>query len=74
MHKAKLITVGVLALVVLVIGLQNTQQVDTRLLFVTVTMPRALLLLVTAALGFVAGVIFAASIKHRGAKPADESK
>jgi hypothetical protein len=39
--------------------------VDTRLLFVTVTMPRALLLLLTLATGFVLGLCFSAAILRR---------
>lgn len=59
MSKAKLISVAVLAVLAVVIVLQNTDAVSTRLLFFTVTMPRAFLLLITGLLGFAAGVLVA---------------
>lgn len=61
MSKAKLIIVGVLAAVVLIVLFQNRQSVDTQFLFFTVTMPRAILLATTAALGFTAGVVVSLS-------------
>lgn len=57
MSRAKLIAIGVVVALVLVIVFQNMQSVETRLLFVSVTMPRALLLLIVFALGFLAGLI-----------------
>ena len=57
MHKAKLygaVALGVLALVVI---LQNTASVETKLLFVTITMPRAVLLATCVGLGFAAGYL-----------------
>lgn len=61
MSKAKLIVIGVVAALVLILLFQNRQSVDTRLLFFTITMPRALLLAITAVLGFVAGVVVSLS-------------
>ena len=55
MRKAKLITAIVIAVLVVVLLLQNTDPVETRLIFMSVKMPRAMLLLVTFLLGFVAG-------------------
>jgi len=57
MSKARKIIIALLVVLTVIVILQNTQAVDTKLLFVTVTMPRALLLLVTflggLAMGFV---------------------
>lgn len=53
--KVKLIIIAVLAVIVLIIALQNTANVETRLLFATVTMPRAVLLFVMLLIGFVIG-------------------
>lgn len=53
----KPIIIGIAAVLVLIVILQNTTQVDTRILFLTITMPRALLLAVVAALGFLAGLL-----------------
>ena len=47
-------TVGLLILTGIIL-LQNTESVETKLLFLTITMPRALLLLTTAAFGFIKG-------------------
>jgi len=55
--RVKLVALGVLVVLALVLVFQNMQSVETRLLFVTVTMPRALLLLIVFALGFLAGLI-----------------
>lgn len=57
MHKAKLygaVALGVLALIVI---LQNTASVETKLLFVTISMPRAVLLTTCLGLGFGVGYL-----------------
>lgn len=58
MHKAKLIAAGLIALLVVVVILQNTASVETRFLFVTMTMPRAVLLFLMLAIGFFLGLLF----------------
>ena len=55
--KGKLIAVAVLAIVVLIVVLQNTEAVETRILFLTLTMPRAALLFGTLIVGFVLGLL-----------------
>lgn len=69
MKKAKIIIAAVVSLLLLVIILQNTQAVETRLLFVKITMPRALLLVVTFAIGFAVGTLvtisFAGKIRRK---------
>ena len=62
MNKLKLIAIGVLALLVLVVVLQNTQAVETKLLFLTVTLPNAALLFGTLIIGFAIGVLTAGHI------------
>ena len=57
MKKAKFIIVLIIFLLTLILILQNTEAVETKLLFMTITMPRALLLLVTFLVGFTAGLI-----------------
>jgi len=57
MQKAKLITALVLVLLLLVVVLQNTQQVETRILFMTLTMPRAALLAGTLLVGIAVGML-----------------
>jgi uncharacterized integral membrane protein len=54
--------VAVLAILMIVLIAQNTAPVETRLVFVTVTMPRAALLLVTLLVGVVFGIAIASRI------------
>jgi len=54
------LTVLVLALII-----QNTETVDTKLLFITLSMPRAVLLLITSGIGFAAGLITAMMVLGR---------
>ena len=60
--KVKLISLLALSVVALLLILQNTQMVDTRLLFVTVGMPLAALVALTLFMGFVGGVITALTV------------
>lgn len=57
MKQAKISAVLILAIVCLIIVLQNTATVETKILFISITMPRAVLLLVTTAIGFALGVL-----------------
>jgi putative membrane protein len=59
MVRAKLITALVLVAVVIVVVFQNTQPVETKLLFVTMTMPRATLLAITLLIGIAVGILVA---------------
>ena len=65
MQKFKLITLLVLAVLAIVLVLQNTQAVDTRLFFVTVTMPRAALLMLTLLMGFACGLLTAIAFRQK---------
>jgi uncharacterized integral membrane protein len=62
MNKVKVVAIVVIALVAVVVALQNTQAVDTRLLFLTLTMPNAALLFGALVIGFVIGVLTAGHI------------
>ena len=55
--RAKVIVWIVLAVLGLLIILQNTQSVETRLLFITIEMPRAALLALTLLIGFLLGAL-----------------
>jgi putative membrane protein len=57
MTRTKLIIAGILALLVLIVILQNTAMVETRILFITLTLPRAVLLIGTTLIGFIVGVL-----------------
>jgi lipopolysaccharide assembly protein A len=55
--KYKLIVAVILALLAMIVILQNTIDITTRILFFTVTMPLWILLLGTILVGFALGVI-----------------
>ncbi len=55
--RVKLVILSVLAALGLLIILQNTESVETRILFARVAMPRAALLFLTLLIGFLLGVL-----------------
>ncbi|MFH1999497.1 MAG: LapA family protein [Planctomycetota bacterium] len=57
MKQVKIILAIVLVVLGLIIVLQNTASVETELLFVKVTMPKAVLLFITLAIGFASGIM-----------------
>ncbi|MCA9146961.1 MAG: LapA family protein [Planctomycetales bacterium] len=62
LNKVKSVAIAVTSLLVLIVVLQNTQAVETNLLFLTVTMPNAALLFGTLIIGFAIGVLTAGHI------------
>lgn len=70
MKRAKMIGILVLALSVGIVILQNTESVQTNILFFSFTMPRAVLLFLTALIGFIIGLLSALSV---GRKKSDTS-
>ena len=60
--KLKVVIIAVITLLVVIVVLQNTQAVETNLLFLTVTMPNAALLFGTLIIGFAIGVLTAGHI------------
>jgi uncharacterized integral membrane protein len=65
MRNFKIIFASVLVILVAIIVLQNREPVPTHLLFVTVVMPHAILLFITAATGFALGALLALSLTKR---------
>lgn len=65
MTKLKIIVITVVALLVLIVVLQNTESVDTKILFLTLTMPRAALLFGTFLVGFGLGVLTTGRLVRR---------
>ena len=62
MNKLKLVGIAAIALFAVIMVLQNTQAVETKLLFLTVTLPNAALLFGTLIIGFAIGVLTAGHI------------
>lgn len=70
MSRWKLAAVAIVAILAIIVVAQNTQAVETKLLFATVNMPRAILLLITLLVGFVLGVLAAGRISGKPAPKA----
>ena len=63
--KLRITGIAVAAILLLVIVLQNTEAVETRILFITITVPRAVLLFGTTVVGYVLGIFTAARFARR---------
>jgi uncharacterized integral membrane protein len=62
MNKLKLVAIALIVVVAVIVVFQNTQTVETKLLFLTVTLPSAALLFGTLIMGFAIGVLTAGHI------------
>lgn len=69
MNKVKLILAGIGIVLVMIIVLQNTEHVETHFLFLSLSMPRAILLFVTFLAGLLIGFL-GATISAKRAKAA----
>lgn len=68
MKKYKIIVILIVLLLFLVVILQNTGPVVTKFLFFEFSLPRALLLFVTFAFGFIAGLLMAMRFEGKSEK------
>lgn len=68
MRTTRLIVLIVVVVLLAIIIIQNREPVRTHFLFATVEMPHILLLLITAAAGFVAGLMVALLSERKKAK------
>ena len=57
MNRFKMISIAILTILGVIIILQNTEPVETKLLFLSITMPRAILLMGTTLIGFSLGIL-----------------
>ena len=71
MARIRIVVAIIVAVLVVIVVLQNTQTVETKLLFVTISMPRAVLLFVTLLIGFALGLITSTWLSR---KPPEKSK
>ncbi|MFY9984018.1 MAG: LapA family protein [Chthoniobacterales bacterium] len=65
MRNLKIIAASVLAILVAILVIQNTEPVETHLLNTTVAMPHAVLIFISAAAGFALGVLLTMSLKSK---------
>lgn len=68
MKTVRLVVLIIVVILLAIIIIQNREPVRTHFLFATVEMPHILLLLVTAAAGFVAGLMVALLSERKKAK------
>ena len=68
-NKVKLVAIVVAIAVIAILVLQNMEHVETQVLFAKITMPLAVLLIVTTGIGFVAGLLVATFRKQKDATP-----
>ena len=68
MKKLKLYAAFVLTLLAIILFIQNREPVETRLLFATVVMPRAALLIVTMLIGIATGILIALGLSGKRLK------
>jgi uncharacterized integral membrane protein len=57
MNRVKMTFIAVLTIIGVIIILQNTEQVETKILFLSIAMPRAILLMGTTLIGFALGIL-----------------
>ncbi|MFP3983582.1 MAG: lipopolysaccharide assembly protein LapA domain-containing protein [Desulfurivibrionaceae bacterium] len=57
--RLKLVVGLILVVLAIIVVLQNTMSVETKILFITLTMPQALLLFLTLLVGIVLGILIA---------------
>ncbi len=69
MTIAKIIGVLLFILLVIIVILQNTENIETKLLFVTMNMPRALLLFINLVIGYLLGLGTMIVLRQRTEKP-----
>jgi len=69
MRKAKIIVILIVSLLSLIVFVQNREAVDTKLLFVTITMPLVLLLILTFMMGSILGLVIASYVLREPHKP-----
>jgi uncharacterized integral membrane protein len=62
---AKVVTVGIIAILLLIIALQNTSMIAVNILFWTVYMSKILLIIVAAVFGFIIGLITQSMLKKK---------
>ena len=65
MKTLKPVLVAFLLVLVIVVVFQNTDTVETKLLFTTIAMPSALLLLLTLLVGVVFGIVLGVTMPRR---------
>jgi uncharacterized integral membrane protein len=72
MAKLKIYGAVILIVLMLIVVLQNTEQVETKLLFITITMPRAALLALTLLIGMAVGMLISLGMVNKRSGKTEE--
>lgn len=64
-----MICIAVLTILGVIIILQNTDQVETKILFLSISMPRAILLMGTTLIGFALGILVSFFFQRKDRPP-----
>ena len=64
-----MICIAVLTILGIIIILQNTDQVETKILFLSISMPRAILLMGTTLIGFALGILVSFFFQRKDRSP-----
>lgn len=72
MHKIKIISAAALFLLLIIIAFQNAEPVETKLLFLTLVMPRVVLLGATLLLGAISGMLLALAVFDKSGADKDD--
>jgi uncharacterized integral membrane protein len=72
MARTKIVIALIAVALVVILSLQNTAGVDARILFYSGSVPLAVLLLVSFAVGVMAGLVAALSFRRRAKVTADD--
>lgn len=65
MSRLKIWLAAIVTVLAVIVALQNTASVETKILFTTVTMPRAVLLFVTLLIGVLVGLLVRVRVKKK---------
>ncbi|MBW1839635.1 MAG: DUF1049 domain-containing protein [Deltaproteobacteria bacterium] len=74
MKEIKQILIALITCLIVIIILQNTQHCDTKILFFTVKLPRAVLLLITTLIGFLLGIVVSFRMGKKRKKDKNKSE
>ena len=74
MTKVKIVVILTVSLLSLIVFIQNRQEVDTKLLFATITIPLVLLLIITFIMDSILGLFIASYVLRKPRSPDEKHK
>ena len=74
MRNVKIVSIIILVVLTFIVVLQNTDPVETQLLWMNFSMPAAALLFSTLVIGFALGVLAAGFLMRRGSRKVEKAE